>query len=232
MVYRPDQNGADFEIRRPEEFAAHEVSFINRVYGSMTLGLLVTAVASWLTYQNVEPQTLMKVIYPCIFAELILVFALSWAITKLPPILAFVGFLGYAALNGVTLSTIFYAYEIGVIWQAFLVTSLTFGATSLYGTLTQKNLSGLGGLLSIALFGIIIATVVNLFLHSAAMDFAISILGVGIFAGLTAYDSQKIRQIHEEGYGHPGIAILGALELYLDFVNMFLYLLKILGRKK
>ena len=231
MVYRPDQEGAGFEIN-PQEYAAHEVSFINKVYGSMTLGLLVTAIASWLTYQNVAPETLMNVIYPCIFAELILVFALSWAITKLPPILAFVGFLGYAALNGVTLSTIFYFYQLGVIWQAFLVTSLTFGATSLYGTLTRKNLSGLGGFCSMALFGIIIATVVNLFLHSEAMDFFLCILGVGIFAGLTAYDSQKIRQIHEAGYGHSGIAILGALELYLDFINMFLYLLRLLGRKK
>ncbi len=231
MVYRPEHESMDFEVSS-KEFASNEVSFINKVYGSMTLGLLLTAIVSWITYQSVEPQTLAKVMYPCIFAELILVFALSWAITKLPPLLAFVGFLGYAALNGVTLSVIFYGYELGAIWQAFLVTSLTFGATSLYGTLTRKNLSGLGGFCYMALFGIIIATVVNFFLHSEAMDFVISILGVAIFSGLTAYDSQKIRKIHEAGYGHSGIAILGALELYLDFVNMFLYLLRLLGRKK
>ncbi len=231
MVHRPEDESVDFE-GVSKDYAASEVSFINKVYGSMTLGLLLTAIVSWVTYQGMDPQTLAKVMYPCIFAELILVMALSWAIMKLPPLLAFVGFLGYAALNGVTLSVIFYAYELGVIWQVFFVTSLTFGATSLYGTLTRKNLSGLGGFCCMALFGIIIATVVNLFLHSEALEFALSILGVAIFAGLTAYDSQKIRQIHEAGCGHSGIAILGALALYLDFINMFLYLLRLLGRKK
>lgn len=231
MVYRPEHENMDFEVPSRDS-AASEVSFINKVYGSMTFGLLITAVVSWITYQSMDPQTLAKVIYPCIFAELILVIGLSWAIAKIPPLLAFVGFLGYAALNGVTLSVIFYGYELGVIWQAFLVTSLTFGATSLYGTLTRKNLSGLGGFCCMALFGIIIATVVNFFLHSEALDYALCFLGVAIFAGLTAYDSQKIRQIHEAGCGHSGIAILAALQLYLDFVNLFLYLLRLLGRKK
>ncbi len=215
-----------------QQFALLEISFINKVYAIMTLGLLVTAVTAWQTYQSVSRQTLASMMIPCLVGEFVMVFALSWAVRKLPAILALLGFVGYAVLNGLTLSVIFYGYQIGSIWQVFLTTSLTFALMSAYGVITRRDLTSLGNLLFMVLLGMIVAGILNLFFHSTGLDLILSILGVVVFAGLTAYDTQKLKLLHESGFNHSGIAVLGALSLYLDFMNMFLYLLRLLGRRK
>lgn len=215
-----------------QDFSLLQIGFINKVYATMTLGLLVTAVTAWMTYQSVSPNTLASMLFPCAIGEIALVFVLSWAATRLPAILAFLGFLGYAILNGLTLSIIFYGYQIGSIWQVFLTTSLSFGLMSVYGVVTKRDLTSLGNLLFMVLIGMIVASLLNLFFRSTGMDLVLSLLGVVVFAGLTAYDTQKLKALHESGFNHGGIAVLGALSLYLDFMNMFLYLLRLLGRKK
>ncbi len=215
-----------------QQFGLLEIGFINKVYGIMTLGLLLTAVTAWKTYQSVAPDKLASMLFPCAIGEIVLVFALSWAATRIPAILAFLGFLGYSILNGLTLSVIFYGYHIGSIWQVFLTTSLTFALMSAYGVITKRDLTSWGNLLFMVLLGMIVAGILNLFFHSTGLDLALSILGVVVFAGLTAYDTQKLKVLHENGFNHSGIAVLGALSLYLDFMNMFLYLLRLMGRRK
>ena len=207
-----------------ETEAARTASFINKVYGLMTLGLFLTAFIAHSAFHYIPIETLARIMMPCIIAEFILVLVLSFAATKLPSGAAFLGFIGYAALNGISLSTIFYAYRAGSIAQAFFITGGTFGLMSLYGLVTKRDLTSLGNLLIMALLGLIIASIVNIFLKSTG--------GVLIFVGLTAYDTQKIKKINDMGINHTGLAVIAALSLYLDFINLFLYILRLLGRKK
>lgn len=215
-----------------KEFAQQQISFINKVYGTMTLGLLLTTAVSYLVYSRMSIDTLTKVVVPCCVAELILVIVLSWFVQSMPVLLAFPLFIVYAALNGVSLTTVLYVYHITSVTQIFLTTSLVFGAMSVYGCVTRRDLTTFGHFAFMALLGVIIASLVNLFFHSTMVDMILSVLGVFIFVGLTAYDTQKIKQIHEAGINHTGIAIIGALKLYLDFINMFLYLLRLFGKRK
>ena len=142
----------------------------------------------------------------------------------------------YAALNGVTLSVIFLVYNITIISQVFFITAGTFGVMAFYGYTTKKDLSVIGHILYMALIGLIIATVVNLFMQNSMFDYILSYIGVGVFVGLTAWDSQKIKRILLEmpdtGEEAQKFALLGALTLYLDFINLFLYLLRIFSRRR
>ncbi|MGN0866896.1 MAG: Bax inhibitor-1/YccA family protein, partial [Oligosphaeraceae bacterium] len=182
-----------------QKFALLEISFINKVYGIMTLGLLLTAVTAWQTYQSVAPEKLMTWMFPCCLLEVVVVIALSWVATRVPPLLSLVGFLLYSVLNGFTLSVIFYGYQIASIWQVFLTTSVTFALMSGYGVITKRDLTSLGNLLFMVLLGMIVAGILNIFFRSSGLDLALSILGVIVFAGLTAYDTQKLKNIHETG---------------------------------
>ncbi len=226
-----------------EEKALTQESFINRVYGWMTFGLAVTAFFAWLIGSNeaLFKATLGKpgIYFLLILVEFGLVIWLSAAFRKLSPAAATLMFLAFSAVNGVTLSAILLVYEPRSIAATFFVTSGTFGVMSLYGYLTKKDLTTLGNLAFMGLIGIIIASLVNWFLQSSALMTAINYLGVAIFIGLTAYDTQKIKQMSfgiasgeiDEETGRK-LAVFGALELYLDFINLFLMLLRLFGNRR
>ena len=220
---------------------------MTRVYLWMAAALAITAGTAFLT---ISSPTLLQMIYgqPLVIwiffaAELLLVISLSTAINRMSPTVATSIFLAYAAVNGFTLSSIFFVYSIGTITQAFAASALTFGAMSIFGATTKKDLSGLGGILIMALIGLIVASVVNIFWANSTMDAIITYAGVFIFVGLTAYDTQKIKAMTSavedsvvNGYGDASmprkIAIIGALTLYLDFINLFIYILRLLGRNR
>lgn len=207
----------------------------------MTLALSITGFVAlrtiqsfdWIHYIQTNGMGTVMILF---LVELGIVFFLSSRINKMSTNMAIGLFLLYAALNGLTLSVILLAYTGASIASTFFITAGTFGAFSAYGYFTKKDLSGWGGFLYMALIGLIIASVVNLFLRSAGFYYIVSYIGVLIFVGLTAYDTQKIKQMSlmvdaDSDAGKKG-AILGALTLYLDFINMFIFLLRILGNRR
>jgi FtsH-binding integral membrane protein len=211
-------------------------SILGQVYAWMTAGLLVTsAVASYtasapsvlnLLYGN--PFT----IWILFIAQIGLVIGLSAAIDRLTPVAATALFIAYAALNGLTLSAIFLVYTYTSIAQAFLATAATFGVMSLYGSTTKRDLSTAGNLLLMALIGFVIGSIVNLFWANSALYWVLTYLGIAIFIGLTAYDTQQIKQIIQQAQDDTSarrLAIIGALKLYLDFINLFVLLLRVFG---
>ncbi|MDP3524555.1 MAG: Bax inhibitor-1/YccA family protein [Hoeflea sp.] len=168
-------------------------------------------------------------------APLAMVFFLSFRIEKMSVSAAQTTFWIYAAMMGVSLSSIFLVFTGSSITQTFFVTAASFGALSLYGYTTKKDLSGMGSFLIMGVFGLIIAMVVNIFLQSSALEFAISGIGVLVFAGLTAYDTQQIKEMYYEGDADATAgrkAIIGALRLYLDFINLFMFMLQFLGNRE
>ena len=207
------------------------------VYFKMFLGLLVTAAASFFTLGSASFLTLVygnkAVFFGIIIAELALVFGLSAAINKLSTGMATLLFFLYSALNGVTLSYIFAIYSPQSIFLTFCITAGTFGAMSIYGYFTRQDLTKMGSFLIMALLGLIVCAVVNIFLANSALDWVISIAGVAIFVGLTAWDTQKIKQMAAmtDTTNAGKVATLGALSLYLDFVNLFIHLLRIFGSR-
>ncbi len=209
--------------------------FMNRVYGWMAFGLFLTGAIAW-TVASSEALTnmVLPLFYPLMIAELVVVFAFSAMQSKVSGPVAAVLFILYAALNGLTFSVIFLAYELGSVGLVFGITAGAFAALSVFATVTKKDLSGWRSFLFMGLIGLIIASVVNLFLRSPMVTFVSSCVGVLVFAGLTAYDTQKLRQYHaNSGYASAmSLAISGALMLYLDFINLFLMLLRLLGRRR
>lgn len=174
------------------------------------------------------------IVFALIVAELGLVIGLSASINRINALTATIMFLAYSVINGMTLSTIFLVYEIGSITSTFFVTAGTFGAMAIYGSVTKKDLTRIGNLCIMAVIGLIIATLVNLFIKSSMMEMIVSGVGVLVFVGLTAYDAQKIKNAFygvAESDEASKYAVIGALELYLDFVNLFLYLLRFFGRR-
>lgn len=210
------------------------------VYLWMVLALVITGLtAAYVANSPAYISALMNnpvLFYGVIIAELALVFILSGRIHKMSFTSASLMFILYSLLTGVSLSTIFLAYTESSIATTFLITAGTFGTMSLVGFVTKKDLSKLGGILFMALIGLIIATVVNIFLVSDTLGWIINYVGVLSFVGLTAYDTQKIKQMMRE-YGTDineqtqKMALMGSLSLYLDFINMFLYLLRIFGNR-
>jgi FtsH-binding integral membrane protein len=213
--------------------------FIRSVYNWMAMGLGLTALSAYLVANS---STLGQVIFgnhflffSLVIAQLGLVFYISARIQKLNASMATGLFLLYSALNGATLSFIFLVYTGNSIASVFLVCAATFIACSIYGMSTKRDLTSLGGFMTMGLIGIIIASVVNIFLRNSAMNMIISYIGVFVFVGLTAYDTQKLKNMAltvpadvDEGVVRKG-SILGALSLYLDFLNLFLMLLRIFG---
>ncbi len=214
--------------------------FLPRVYGWMTAGLALTALTALLTLASPELLRLIfgnrMVFYVLIFGELGLVIALSAAINRIGVVAATLMFLLYSALNGVTFAAIFLVYTSSSIASTFFIAAGTFAAMSVYGYTTRRDLTGWGSFFFMGLVGIIIASLVNIFLQSAMITWVVSYIGVFVFVGLTAYDTQKIKQIGEAGFaseeGRKKAAIIGALRLYLDFINLFLMLLRILGNRR
>jgi uncharacterized protein len=213
-----------------------------RVYNLMAIGLAITGIAALgtatLAMSNPAFAQLIYVSplkWVVMLAPLALVFFLSFRIHSMSVSTAQTTFWGYAALLGVSLSSIFLVYTGASITQTFFITATTFGAMSLYGYTTKKDISSWGSFLFMGLIGLIIASIVNIFMQSGALSFAISAIGVLVFTGLTAYDTQKIKESYYEGDDSDTAgrkAIIGALELYLDFVNLFLMLLRLLGNRE
>lgn len=213
---------------------------MNGVYGWMTFALVLSGICAWLvgTTPNLAKNLLTGGIFWILaIAEIALVFVISGLINKLSAAMATALFVAYAALNGVTLGVIFLVYTMSSIAVTFLVTAGTFCAMALIGSVTKLDLSKMGSFLFMALIGLIIASIVNIFWANSTLYWICTYAGVLIFTGLTAYDVQKIRQLcmatEDQGFETSRkIAILGALTLYLDFVNLMLYLLRILGNRR
>ena len=211
------------------------------VYQWMALGLGVTAVAAFLTAQSPAMQQIIfgnqLVFFGLIIGELLLVIGISAGIRRMSASTASGLFLLYSALNGLTLSFVLLLYTGESVAMTFVICAGMFGAMSIYGMTTKKDLTSWGSFLFMGLIGIILASVVNIFLRSSAMHFVISIIGVIIFTGLTAYDTQKLKVMGETAPANDATAvrrgvILGALTLYLDFINLFLMLLRLFGSSR
>ena len=216
-------------------------AFMAGVYRWMTLGLLLTAGTAWFTATTPAMLQIVFgtpfVFFGLIIAEFGLVMAISAAIHRLSATAASGLFLLYSALNGVTLSSVLLTYTGASVVQAFVVSAGMFGAMSAYGMITKKDLTSWGSFLFMGLIGVVIASLVNMFLKSPAMDFVLSGLGVIVFTGLTAYDTQKLKVMGESAPMDDALAIrrgtiLGALTLYLDFINLFLFLLRFFGSSR
>lgn len=205
-----------------------------RVFGWMFLGLAVTGITAFFSIQlNIAANMFLFIIL--ILAEFGLVFYLSSRVMKMEYSTAAAAFIAYSVLNGITLSLIFYAYTLSSIAYVFFISATFFGFMSVYGLVTKKDLTSYRSLFMMGLFGVIIASVVNIFLNSSALYWLISFVGVAVFLGLTAYDSQKIKNIHASFAGSTkerNVGVLGALTLYLDFINLFLFVLRILGKRR
>jgi FtsH-binding integral membrane protein len=226
-------------------------AYMIRVYNYMAAGVAITGVVAWFTYNaavitNAAGQiTGLTPFGSAIFggpATLILflgtlgiVFFISFRISSLQPSTALMLFMGYAALLGLMLSSVFLAYTQTSITRTFFISAASFGALSFYGYTTQRDLSPIGAFLVMGLFGLILAMVVNIFLGSQGLAFAISVIGVLIFAGLTAWDTQRIKEtynVNDDGTMVGRKAVMGALTLYLDFINLFLFLLRFMGDRR
>jgi len=213
--------------------------YVRSVYNWMGIGLALTGIVAFYVSSNETMRSLVfgnsLIFFALIIAELGLVFAISGMVNRMSAGTATALFIIYSALNGVTLSFIFLVYTRSSIVSTFFICAGTFLACSIYGWTTKKDLTSLGGFFMMGLIGIIIATLVNLFIRSSAMTMVISYIGVFVFVGLTAYDTQKIKNMaltQPDGLDGSVIrkgAILGALSLYLDFINLFLMLLRIFG---
>ena len=211
-------------------------TYMAQVYGWMTVGLLLTAFVAWYA-ANSAAVTNRVFLIGLIIAQLALVIVLSAMIQKLSAGVTTMLFMLYSALTGLTLSSIFIVYTAASIASTFVVTAGMFGAMSLYGYTTKRDLSGFGNMLFMALIGIVLASLVNFWLKSEALMWAVTYIGVIVFVGLTAYDTQKLKNMGEQidtrdTSNLRKYSILGALTLYLDFINLFLMLLRIFGNRR
>lgn len=216
--------------------------FVRSVYNWMAIGLTITGFVAYYTAHNESLRQLIftnsLVFFALIIAELILVYSISARIARMSPSMATLLFTVYSALNGLTLSFIFIRYSSSSITSTFFICAGTFSVCSIYGWITKRDLTSIGSFMAMGLIGILIASVVNMFIQSSAMTMIISYIGVLVFVGLTAYDTQKIKMMAVSQPSDIGAgvirkgAILGALSLYLDFINLFLFLLQIFGSNR
>ena len=229
-------NNHDRDLEMARAFPA----LMRKVYVWMAMALAITGIVA---YGAGSSTALIQALYiskgSMLIAALVefgIVWYLSSRIYKLSLASATLWFILFSAINGLTLGWIFAVYKIAIIAKTFFVTAGTFGAMALIGSTTKKDLTKFGGILFMALIGLIIASLVNLFLHSSTMDYIVSIVGVLIFTGLTAWDAQAIKRnllmAPDAGESAQKIALLGSLSLYLDFINLFLYLLRFFGNNK
>lgn len=236
------ENWYDVDSLRNKDYAMSTAfpALMRKVFVWMTLALAITGLTA---YGVATSPTILSLIFSSkvtffglIIAEFALVFAISGAINRLSLSTATLLFILYSVINGATLSTIFFAFSVATIGKVFFITAGTFGAMALVGYTTKTDLTSMGKLLFMALLGIIIASVVNMFVGSSGLDLILSYVGVLVFVGLTAYDTQKIKQMcqaaPDAGESAQKLALIGALSLYLDFINLFLYLLRIFGNNR
>jgi FtsH-binding integral membrane protein len=225
-----------------------------RVYNYMTAGVALTGLVAWFAFQAAGGDSIAvagnsisgltdfgraifsgPLMWILVLAPLGLVMVMSFGINRLSPAAALTLFFVYAGLLGLSLATIFVAYTGASIARVFFISAATFGAMSLYGYTTQRDLTGFGSFLFMGLIGIVIASLVNIFLHSSGLSWVISVVGVLVFVGLTAYDTQNIKEMYspmDDGTVAGRKAVMGALRLYLDFINLFLMLLRLFGDRR
>lgn len=233
-------NYQDFSAGRQMEVSEAFPVLMRKVYVWMTFALLITGLTAYYVATNADLLTAIltnKVLFfGLLIAELGLVVVVSAAINRLSLTVATILFILYSVINGATMSIIFLIYEASSIATVFFITAGTFGTMAAIGYFTKKDLSSIGRIMYMALIGLVIATVVNIFLKSPGMTMILSYIGVIVFVGLTAWDSQKIKQMLMQApdvdESTQKVALLGALTLYLDFINLFLYLLRIFGRRR
>ena len=239
MTTPPPYNPSDYTTPQGQTYMATPMvsKVMRKTFGWMTMCLLITAltamgvVNSGLFYQIASSGAM----WLLIIAELVVVFVLSARIHKMSVTTATIMLIVYSALNGATLSVIFVVYSLGSIAKTFFITTGMFGVMALVGATTKRDLSKMGSILFMALIGLIIASLVNLFLRSSGLDWIISIIGVVLFTALTAYDVQRVKRLATETDLYDDtqvgrLAVISALSLYLDFINLFLYLLRFFGR--
>ncbi len=213
-------------------------AFLSKVYGWMFVGLLITAVIAFAVASSpalIETLLLNRLLFwGLLFAQLGLVFYLSARVDKVAPATAAGLYVLYSAFVGVTSSVIFLVYTGASITQTFIITAGMFGATAVFGTVTKRSLAGMGQFLFMGLIGLILAMIVGFFWHSEALQFVISVVGVLVFTGLTAWDAQRLKQMAVAlPDGRVGAyAVVGALSLYLDFINLFFFLLRFTGNRR
>jgi hypothetical protein len=224
-------------------------AYMIRIYNYMAMGVALTGIVSWITFNAAVTETAGRLVLtpfgqmifsgPAVLVLFLgtlgLVILISWRIDRLQPATALALFMLYAGLLGLMLSSIFLTYTGTSITRVFFISAASFAGLSLYGYTTQRDLSPIGSFLMMGLIGLIIAMVVNIFLKSSGLDFVISAVGVLIFAGLTAWDTQKIKEMYdpmEDGTVVGRKAVMGALTLYLDFINLFLFLLRMFGDRR
>ena len=215
-------------------------SYMLKVYNYMGLGLGLSGLTAYVVTQGVYAEAgwamaLVQAIGLFALIGIGAVFFLSFGINRMKASTAFAAFMAYAVINGIWLTPVLLIYTSTSVATTFFVCASMFLATSLYGYTTKRDLSGLGSFFFMGLIGLIVAMVVNMFLQSSAMAFAISAIGVLLFTGLTAYDTQKIKEMYVESDGHEIArkkSIMGALKLYLDFINLFIFLLQFLGNRR
>lgn len=221
-----------------EQAGSRVQTYMSHVYGWMTVGLLLTALVAWFASSNLALiQLLYKGMWVLMIAELALVFVISGMINRLSGAAATTLFMLYSVLNGCTFSIYFLVYTSSSIASVFFITAGMFAALAFYGYTTKRDLSSFGRFLFMGLIGLVIASLVNMFMHSEPLMWAITYIGVFVFAGLTAYDTQKLKEL---GDGLPQddqnifrrYIILGALQLYLDFINLFIMLLRIFADRR
>lgn len=228
----------EYGMQYSKTSAVAQSTLMKNVYLWMTGALTITGLVAYYVAHDYDILSLIfsskAVFWTLIIAEFGLVIGLNAAINKINALTATIMFLLYSVINGAMLSTVFVVYSQSAISTAFLTTAGTFGAMALYGSVTKRDLSKLGSLCFMALIGLIIAGIVNIFLGNTMVDLAISALGVLIFVGITAYDAQKIKAMlygAEVNDTTQKIAVLGALSLYLDFINLFLHILRLFARR-
>lgn len=214
-------------------------AYVSKIFGTMFLGLLITAFSAVFTATS---ETMFNLLYGSSFvfiliiAELVLVMVLSARITKISHAAALAMYYIYAVINGITLSSIFFVYDMGTVYTAFFTAAISFGVMAVYGITTKKDLTKIGSMLIMLLVGIVIASLINIFIGSESFELIISFVAVAVFVGLVAFDTQKLKSYYYSSVGDPQlqrkIGIIGALSLYLDFINIFLYLLRIFGNKR
>ena len=221
-----------------EQAGSRVQTYMSHVYGWMTVGLLLTALVAWFASSNIALiELLYKGMWVLLIAELALVFVISGMINRLSGAAATTLFMLYSVLNGCTFSIYFLVYTSSSIASVFFITAGMFGALAFYGYTTKRDLSGFGRFLFMGLIGLVIASLVNMFMHSEPLMWAVTYIGVFVFAGLTAYDTQKLKEL---GDGLPQddqnifrrFVIIGALQLYLDFINLFIMLLRIFADRR
>ena len=223
-----------------EEIKREQASFMTKVYGWMSLALLVTGLVAVFVASNASLVSVIfgnkLVFFGLIIGEILLVSYLSATVHKMSATMATAVFIGYSALNGLTMSFVFLLYTAESIGSTFFITGATFAIMSIYGYVTKKDLTNIGSLLMMALIGIVIASLVNMFFQNEMLYWITTYAGILIFTGLIAYDTQKIKEMNI--IGNEGTeedrkeAVMGALSLYLDFINLFLMLLRVFGRTK